>query len=95
MTHPRPLREDDMSDEHPIVTALRAGPHCLSELADDLAGCLGDDLKVREAVLRLRDEGHVLIDPDRWPGEYVPGNAMVVRLPGDDAPWPGWDRWNV
>lgn len=81
--------------EHPILSALRAGPRSTRELAGDLAGEHGDPMKVRDAVMRLQGMGLVETDPDRWPDEYVPGNPLVVRLPGDTTRWPGWERWNV
>lgn len=43
----------------------------------------------------LEGKEEVVIDPDRFPDEYVPGNPMILRLPGDERPWPGWEDWNV
>ena len=54
------------------------------------------ELEIPPEQLRLlAEKGLVVIDPDRWPDEYVPGNPMVVRLPGDERPWPGWKEWNL
>jgi hypothetical protein len=66
------------------LDALADGPKSTSELQLD-----------PEFVRAMERDGLVAIDPDRWPDEYVPGNPMVVRLPGDERPWPGWKRWNL
>jgi hypothetical protein len=67
-----------------VLAALRDGPKSSVELAADV-----DFLRVLETA---RD---IAIDPDRWPDEYVPGNPLVCRLPGDKRRWPGWGAWNV
>lgn len=70
-----------------VLTALRHGPKSSSELGLDL-----DGIRLLRA---LEAEGTIAIDPDRFPDEYVPGNPLVCRLPGDETRWPGWARWNV
>lgn len=71
-----------------IVAALQDGPKSSRELGlDPLTGIAG--LREIEAT------GAIALDPDRFPDEYVPGNPLVARLPGDDRPWPGWRRWDV
>jgi hypothetical protein len=51
---------------------------------------------VRSEVLRaLAAEGSITLDPDRFPDEYVPGNPLIARLPGDERPWSGWEEWIV
>lgn len=67
-----------------VLRQLQLGPRSSKEL-----GVAPDTLRL------LRDDGTIAIDPDRFPGEYVPGNPLVCRLPDDDRPWPGWEKWNA
>jgi hypothetical protein len=54
------------------------------------------ELGVGRDILRsLEADGLVEFDPDRFPDDYVPGNPLIARLPGDEREWPGWARWNV
>lgn len=78
-----------------VVQALAAGPKSNREL--QAAGALGNlpPFECIAALRALEADGVVVIDPDQFPDEYVPGNPLVVRLPGDDQPWPGWARWNL
>jgi hypothetical protein len=50
---------------------------------------------VTSALRAVEKAGLIELDPDRFPEEYVPGNPLVARLPGDTRPWPGWKHWNV
>lgn len=65
-------------------SVLAAGPKSTDEV-----GLEPDDARALAAI------GVIEIDPDRWPDEYVPGNPMVLRLPGDERRWPGWKEWNL
>lgn len=67
-----------------VLAALRHGPRSTRELG------ITPDL-----ARSLADEGTIAVDPDRFPGEYVPFNPMVCRVPGDESDWAGWARWNV
>jgi hypothetical protein len=67
-----------------VLAALADGPKS--------SGDLGCDTGFLRA---MAEDGLVAIDPDRFPGEFVPGNPFVVRLPGDERPWPKWATWNV
>ena len=81
---PRDSSEIQRSQHAAILRALRYGPKSSKQLV------------VRPEVLRaLAAEGSIALDPDRWPDEYVPGNPLVARLPGDDRDWEGWATWNV
>lgn len=67
-----------------VLRALRWGPKSTRELG----------IRV-ETARALAAEGTIACDPDRFPDEYVPGNPLVCRLPGDEKRWPGWEAWNV
>jgi hypothetical protein len=67
-----------------VRSGLRNGPRSTKQLG------LTTDL-----ARALAAEGTIVIDPDRFPDEYVPFNPMVCRLPGDERGWPGWEAWNV
>jgi hypothetical protein len=67
-----------------IQTELIEGPKSTRELGIDVTD-----------ATELVEAGIVTIDPDMFPGEYVPGNPMILRLVGDDRPWPGWKKWNL
>lgn len=69
--------------EH-VLTMLADGPKSSREL-----GVLTPLLK------GMAEDGIVSIDPDHFPDEYVAGNPFIARLPGDDRPWPGWEKWNL
>lgn len=71
-------------DEVGVLAALAGGPKASHEL--------GASAEYLQALAAL---GHVTIDPDPWPDEYVPGNPLVVRLPDDQRPWPGWRDWRL
>lgn len=67
-----------------VLAALQDGPKS------------SDELGVHAADLwKLAAWDLITLDPDRFPGRYVPGNPLIARLPGDDRPWPGWRHWNV
>lgn len=67
-----------------VLDALASGPKSSTELPVT-------DHQLRE----MKEAGLIAIDPDRFPGEYVPGNPLIARLPSDERTWPGWSRWNV
>lgn len=67
-----------------VRESLVDGPKSSRELDVDPA-----DLRIMEGL------GMIVLDPDRFPDEYVPGNPLVARLPGDERRWPGWARWNI
>ena len=53
-----------------VLAALQSGPMSASQLG------------VAVPVVRaLEAEGAIAIDADAFPGEYVPGNPLIARLP--------------
>lgn len=72
-----------------ILRALSGGPMSCRELDRALGGVHAADLWKLEATRKI------VLDPDRFPGEYVPGNPLIARLPDDARPWPGWAAWNA
>lgn len=72
-----------MSRYEYVLSALAAGPRSSREL-----GMSPDLLREMAAT------GLILLDPDAFPDEAVPGNPLIARLPSDTTRWPGWDRWN-
>lgn len=73
-----------MREVDELCKALEQGPKSSRELG------------VSPEVLRgYAGMGVVRLDPDAFPDEYVPFNPLVVRLPHDERPWPGWKAWNV
>lgn len=70
-----------------IRDALASGPKSIQDL--------GLSVSDVPALRELEATGRIVIDPDMWPDEFVPGNPMVLRLPGDETRWPGWKEWNL
>lgn len=68
----------------PILEQLSDGPKSIRELG--ISSNHAFDLALDKLVT---------IDPDQFPGEYVPGNPMILRLPNDTRNWPGWKEWNL